>query len=373
MTARTILIVGQTPPPLGGQAIMIEKLLQGDYGDIKLVHVRMEYSKGMDQVGKFQLNKLVELLKVIFKIIYARFAHHIQVLYYPPSGPDMIPFFRDILTLVPTRWLFKRTIFHFHASGLMYLYDRLSPFMKSLFRIVYYNPDASIRTSEFTPEDAKAIRSKREYIIPYGIEDCYLEYQDLRCRESHTPVNILFIGVLRPSKGIDVLLQASTILLKKELPFHISIMGKFHTQEYEKEVLEYVQDHHIGATISFLGELSGDAKWKTFASSDIFCFPTYFESEAFSVVLVEALSFGLPIVSTNWRGIPSMVQDGVCGFLVPIRDALAVADKLEVLIRDPEIRRSFGDHSRQRYLDMFTIKKYHQHLHRVFQDVLSTC
>jgi glycosyltransferase involved in cell wall biosynthesis len=52
----------------------------------------------------------------------------------------------------------------------------------------------------------------------------------------------------------------------------------------------------------------------------VFCFPSFFNSEAFPVVLLEALACGLPIVSTRWRGIPSIVDDGECGLLVEPRD-----------------------------------------------------
>ena len=65
-----ILVVGQTPPPFGGQAIMIEALLDGKYKKAKLFHVRMSFSKEMDDMGKFALSKVFHLLKVVIEIIY---------------------------------------------------------------------------------------------------------------------------------------------------------------------------------------------------------------------------------------------------------------------------------------------------------------
>lgn len=72
--------------------------------------------------------------------------------------------------------------------------------------------------------------------------------------------------------------------------------------------------------------------------------------------------FKIPIVATNWRGIPSVGVDGVCDFLVPIRDPEAVADKLQVLISDPPLRRKMAEPGRRRYLDQFTLESYHQNL-----------
>jgi len=69
-----------------------------------------------------------------------------------------------------------------------------------------------------------------------------------------------------------------------------------------------------------------------------FCFPTFFESETFGVVLLEAMQFSLPIVATRWRGIPSIITDGDNGFLVDPKDPIGLSEKLETLLRDPAMR-----------------------------------
>ena len=66
---KKILIVGQTPPPYHGQSIMIEKMLSGDYGDIELIHVRMGFSRDLDEVGRLNLKKVFELFVIIGRII----------------------------------------------------------------------------------------------------------------------------------------------------------------------------------------------------------------------------------------------------------------------------------------------------------------
>ena len=75
----TIVVVGQTPPPIGGQAVMIEAMLQGKHEHVRLHHVRMAFSTEMDQIGRFRLRKLFELVRVIAAIVHARFAHGAQV------------------------------------------------------------------------------------------------------------------------------------------------------------------------------------------------------------------------------------------------------------------------------------------------------
>ena len=152
-----ILVVGQTPPPIGGQAVMIQQMLDQKYDNIELLHVRMFFSKEMDEVGRVRFSKLFELVAVIVRIILARVSTGARILYYPPAGPNLVPVLRDIAILCSTRWLFDVTIFHFHAAGLSEIYPRLSPFLRFFFRQAYCSPDIAIRISEFNPQDGKAL------------------------------------------------------------------------------------------------------------------------------------------------------------------------------------------------------------------------
>jgi hypothetical protein len=105
-----VLVVGSTPPPHGGQAIMIRKLLDGAYTRVKLFHVRMAFSQGLGDMGRFRFGKILHLFRVIFSILFARLRHGTTVLYYPPAGPTRGAMYRDWAILLPTRWLFKRVV-----------------------------------------------------------------------------------------------------------------------------------------------------------------------------------------------------------------------------------------------------------------------
>lgn len=364
-----ILVVGQTPPPLHGQAIMIQKMLEGDYGAIQLLHVRMGFSGEIEEVGKLRLRKGFELVRVICRILLGRFVHGARILYYPPAGPHLVPVLRDIAILVATRWAFERTIYHFHAGGLTGLYDDLPAALRVLYRWAYFRPDLAIRVSQHAPEDGKGLEAKREWIVSNGVED---ELGRCPAREpvGRSEANILFVGALRESKGVMTLLEACRILRDKEVPFHANLVGAFESPQFESEARSFVDCHLLGDAVSLPGVLSGDEKCAAYASADVFCLPSYYESETFGIVLVEALSFGLPVVATHWRGFSDIVEEGVCGFLVPVRDAVAVAQRLEVLIRDPALRRRMGEQGRERYLERFTVEQYHHRLRMAFEDLV---
>src|SRR5439155_25416078 len=97
----------------------------------------------------------------------------------------------------------------------------------------------------------------------------------------------------------------------------------------------------------------------SYKKSDVFMLPTLFEVSALSVLV--ALASGLPVVTTPNAG--SVVRDGVDGFVVPIRDAEALADRIERLYGDPALRREVGIRARERALE-FPWQRYRAELVR---------
>jgi glycosyltransferase involved in cell wall biosynthesis len=363
---KKILIVGQTPPPYGGQAIMIKTLLKGKYPDIQLFHIRMCFSRDMDEMGKIKLNKFFHLFIIIFKAYWYRLFFRTNILYYPPSGPDKFPVLRDMIILTSIRWMFKKTIFHFHAAGLSEIGPRFSGVLKLLFSASFSRPDIAIRLTEFNPQDGKYLKAKKELVIPNGISDNFMGFS--KNPESKASIGtILFVGLIKESKGVLALLEAARILSEKKVDFVIKIMGKFESAFFQSRVNRVIRDFGIDKQVQFLGVLTGEPKYRTFASSDIFCFPSFFESESFGLVVVEAMQFCLPVVATKWRGIQSLVEEGKSGYLTQIKDGRAIADKLEILIQNPDLRTQMGKRGRELYLQQYTVDKFHNNMLKCFQ------
>jgi glycosyltransferase involved in cell wall biosynthesis len=362
-----ILTVGQTPPPFGGQAICIQNILQGKYRELKHFHVRMFFSKEMDEIGKFRFVKIIKLPVTILKIIYQRFRHNIHILHYPPGGPERLPMYRDFAILLTTRFLFKKTIFYFHAEGISELYKRLCPWEKFLFRRAYWAPDLAVKYTSLGPPDGELMEAKKTVVIPSAEEDRYAKFgkPGRKKRDKFAPV-LLFVGVVRESKGIMELLQAARILRDEGFIFKVEIMGKFESKEFRKKAQNFMIKHNLEKIVEFLGVRTGDAKWQTYAEADIMVFPSFFESESFGRVLIEAMQFEMPVVATRWRGIPSIVEDGKSGFLIPIKDSQALAEKIAVLLQDQARREEMGKRGRQIYLERFTIERFWRNIEEAF-------
>lgn len=363
-----ILVVGQTPPPFGGQAVMIEELLKADFKQIELYHVRMSFSDDMDSVGRFQFKKIWVLFKTIWMVWSARVRHGASVLYYPPAGPNKVPVIRDILLLCATRWMFKKVIFHFHAGGVSTFRGNLPGVLRFFFDIAYNKPTLAIRTSELNPDDGEALRAQRSIVVPNGIRDMSDRVSSSTAADGE-PLKILFTGVLIPSKGVRVLVEAFNLVRSQYPNVELKLMGRWGDKSFEMEIKQYLMDNGLDDKVEFYGVLSGLEKFKAFASCDIFCFPSYFEAESFGLVIAEAMQFAKPIVSTEWRGIPSVVSNERNGFLVPIMDAISVSEKLLLLCESRELRAKMGEESRRIFCREFSIEKFYERMERAFVEV----
>lgn len=137
------------------------------------------------------------------------------------------------------------------------------------------------------------------------------------------------MGLFRPRKGLEVLLEAIASLRAEEFDVRLRAVGSFETRLYEKEV-------HRRA--KWLG-LEGRIDWTGFARDvhaelarmDVFVLPSLF-GEGLPMVVLEALAAGVPVVAAEVEGVPLAVRDGHEGVLVPAGDARALADGLKRIL-----------------------------------------
>jgi glycosyltransferase involved in cell wall biosynthesis len=334
---------------------MIKALVDGTYTRIEVHHVRLAFSHDMSEVGRFKPGKVLHLASVCVRILAARFRYGATGLYYPPAGPDRLPFARDVVTLLATRWAFRRVVLHYHAGGSSELYATLPRPVRFLARAAYGRADLAVCQTELGRQDPAVFGARRTVVIPCGIADVA---GTLPAREHSGTPTILFVGVMKRSKGIFVLLEAMEALLARGLHARVQFMGTFDAPETEARFRREIAERGLSGDVEFLGQRVGDDKWRTYVEADIFCFPSFFESETFGLVVVEAMAYRLPVVATNWRGIPSVVRDGETGLLVEVEDAAGLTDALALLVASSELRERLGTAGRQRFLDNFTLDRH---------------
>jgi len=155
---------------------------------------------------------------------------------------------------------------------------------------------------------------------------------------------LLWVGRLEKLKGVDILIQALAELDEREFTLLI-VGGDERAAGLKAELQAQARDAGVAANVRFIGAVPHDALPAYYSAADVCVVPSYYES--FGLVAVEAMACGTPVVASRVGGLVSTVTDGVTGYLIPWRCPEPFAEKLEVLLHNPELRANFGRAARR--------------------------
>jgi glycosyltransferase involved in cell wall biosynthesis len=276
----------------------------------------------------------------------------------------LVPVLRDMFLLPVWRLLARKVVYHFRAGGLSELIRGLPAPFQVLAKLAYGKPDAAILLSAKNPDDAKFLQARRVYIVPNGLEDNFTGKTGFP--DGTAPVSLCYMGLLSEEKGIFVLLDAFDQLCKAGLSVRLHLAGEFDGNRTKRIFLEQLGKRGMNNMVVIHGLLTGEKKWEFYRSMDILCFLSHYRAETFGNSILEAMIWQMPVVATQWRGIPDLVTDGYNGYLVPVRDAQAAAEKMKILIQNADLRNQFGRNGRGKYLREFTLEKHLSQMENVF-------
>lgn len=172
------------------------------------------------------------------------------------------------------------------------------------------------------------------------------------------PLRVVAVGTLHEVKGQTHLIDACRRLVERDVAFTCRIIGAGPDRD---KLAARIEDLRLGDRVSLAGQMTSDAVADELGAADVLVAPSVptrsGKREGIPVVLMEAMATGLPVVASRLSGIPELVTDEVDGLLVPAGDAVAIADALERLARDPALRRRLGDAGRATILRGFDIDR----------------
>lgn len=162
----------------------------------------------------------------------------------------------------------------------------------------------------------------------------------------HNPRVLLFIGELVETKGLVTLLDALDLLDARGVDdYEVRIVGnnQLGLDPLKDEMINLISARGRGDSMT--GPLERSEVYRHLSEADVFVLPTFSEGQPFSVI--EALAAGVPIVASDIPSISNMIEDGVNGRLVPVRDAAGLADALTDLLDDPDGRHKISAVNRE--------------------------
>ena len=421
-----LLVFAHIPPPHHGQSYMVQLMLEGFGGDrrkanrqaeadskpggtssaatasrslfgLECYHVDARFSQKLEDIGDFRVTKVFLLLGYCLQAIWCRFRYGVQNFYYIPAPGKRSALYRDWLVMLICRLFFKRVILHWHAAGLSkWLEMVVSMRSRSLTYRLMKQVDLSIVLSKYNRADAEKIFSRQIRVVNNGIPDpCprfalevlprrrarfaarrkLLSGETLGAADLQDTggdpelIKVLYLAHCTREKGlfdtVTAIALANQRLTKRHAPVSLRLLvtGGFVTAEAKAEFERRLAEPGMADIVRYLGFVSGDQKNQLLREADLFCFPTYYENENQPVNLIEAMAFGLPILTTRWRSLPELFPANYPG-LVNIRSPEQIADRL-LAVATIETGEGFRDS----FLRSFTLERHLSSLAEAFTQI----
>ena len=174
------------------------------------------------------------------------------------------------------------------------------------------------------------------------------------------------MGILCEGKGLLTLIAACSLLRKAGFSFRVVCAGAHVSEGFKQEMEKLIENDGMTDLFSFPGVLRGEEKIEVFREADLFCFPSHYHAESFGVVLIEAMSFALPMGTARWRCISDVVGGSGGAFVVEPHMPEQIAEKCEELLRDSQLRAAMGKRNREWFCAHYTIDKFRKNMEEAF-------
>jgi len=182
------------------------------------------------------------------------------------------------------------------------------------------------------------------------------------------PVTLMSGGSLVEQKGLTYLLDALALLGKDGLDYRLELVG----EGAKREALEQqARQLGIAERVEFLGTLPNKEFLERMRSSHAFILPSVPATngcmDGIPNVLIESMALGVPVISTSISGIPELIEDGVCGLLVPPRDSTALAASMRSLLEDRGLQQEFSTAGRAKVETLFEMSRNADQLIEIYR------
>ena len=317
-----LVIAGQVPPPYGGQNVMIARLLEVFRSDprFECEHLEFHFTPDFSTVRQGSARKVLELAKVIARLLAMRLRGPIDLLIFPSGGPQTVPIVRDLLLLPWVLMAARRVVLQFHAAGISDRCAKGRSLLCSAIALLYRRCHAAVVMTDFNRRDPAFFGISQIAIIPYGLPD---EFDATLVHKDPARLRILNVGHLCPDKGTPALLCAFKSVAEHEPKAVLELVGECLPPYSGEELQTSIRALGLEGRVECPGLLIGRAKQEAFGRADLFVFPSVAPYESFGLVMVEAMMWGLPIVATDWRGNRDVLGADFEGVCHPVGEDLA--------------------------------------------------
>ena len=242
--------------------------------------------------------------------------------------------------------LFRKTyIIYARGSDIYFSWKYKSIIIKHIFN----RSTAVIALTSNLKEKIREINKKDVFVVPNGVDldkfDKLVDRYSLRSKMGISAKDkvLLFVGTLKPVKGVKYLIRAMSIIKDFDENVKLLIVGDGEEKEY---LIHLTKRLHLDDSISFIGKVPNEKVPHYMHVSDLLVQPSI--SEGFPVVILEAMAAGLPIVTTNVTGLPEIVCNLKNGLLVEPKNSEDIADKVLLIIHNKGLQKTFSNNNKKK-------------------------
>lgn len=360
MNKPRILFITPLPPPVHGSAMVSRYLQESEslHERYRTTFVNLSTSRKMSEIGKRSMLKMFRFIGTYGKVLSQLVLHRFDLCYLAITCQG-IGFLKDAPFVLLCKLFCRKVVVHQHNKGMSRVVDRF-PY-RWILPWVYRNVDVILLSWKLYPDVRKVVPRKRVWICPNGIPE--LEY---RKPSDQPPLpQLLFLSNLVESKGVFVLLDACRQLKEKGHRFVCHLVGGESKEINRERFQQEVSDRQLEDCVFYVGPKYGKDKERYFQKATLFVQPTF--EDCFPLTILEAMQYGLPVVSTDEGAIPDMVINGETGFICPRKNVEALVNSIEKLLINKELCKQMGEKGRLMYKEKYTMQTFE----KKFLDILS--
>lgn len=347
-----ILIISPSRSVKGGISTVINGYMNSNLPSFHKFHFVSSHIDGI------KLTKLIVAVFGLLKTLFVLTTCHIDIVHIHCGDIKSIVrkyFYAHLVSVFSCK-----TVIHFHGASFKEEYPNYPAFVQKKICGMFQKIDLIICLSKSWQCYIEKIAPRSNTIVlQNGIHipgrNSFLKKET---------ITLLFLGLIGKRKGIFDLLTVISKLKSSSPDIQLIIGGNGDIIQLEKKIKAL----QIEKIVNYVGWIPISKKKMLLKNTDIFVLPSYGEGMPMSIL--EAMSYGVPVVSTAVGGIPEIVQHGVSGFLIEPGDLSALAGKLELLIKDNKLREDMGNNARKAVQQHHDINIIAKKLDKIYNSLL---
>ncbi len=374
-----LILIGALPPPRNGQSVAFGILTDGLAKQGIPHHVINFSRRGNSRRQRFSLSRLADFVLIAPRIAISLFPNRRRTVYLQ-IGQSLPAFCRDCVIIWTSRLSGAKIILHLFGGNYAGFYSQRSRLLQQTISLTLRLASSLAVESHTSAEDFKfhPRLANRVVVIPNGIEVPPEAARDNTPKKQSVDgaIHVLYLSALIESKGYIDLLESAALLKKqqqKQLHYHFA--GSFvpHSQDtYPSSRAHFfnrLNELNLATSVSMHGSVKGKQKIELLEQCAIFVLPTWYINEGFPLSIIEAMAYGLVVISTNYRGIPEMVIDNKTGLLIEPKSPTAISEAIKYLCDQPAAWKKMSNNSRERFSSHYTRELHIEKMTRLIADI----